>query len=264
MHGPAVVARALSLRSEGLGPRRIAQLTGVPVSTVRDWVAGALPSHSRAALPSAGLSPACDRCGHEAHRFDDLPAAYLYLLGLYLGDGCISAHPRGVYRLRIFLDLRYPGIVNECGAAMAEVRPGNRVHRLLRTSNYSGCPDPSNVEISSFSKSWPCLFPQHGPGKKHQRPISLTGWQRELVTRTPQLLVRGLLHSDGCRFINTGRGGWSCPRYAFDNLSSDIRGIFCAACDELGLHWTESRPTTIYVSRRDDVARVDEFVGPKR
>jgi hypothetical protein len=28
------------------------------------------------------------------HRFDELPPAYVYLLGLYLGDGCISGHPR--------------------------------------------------------------------------------------------------------------------------------------------------------------------------
>jgi hypothetical protein len=28
-----------------------------------------------------------------------------------LGDGCISAHRRGVYKLRIVLDIAYPGIV---------------------------------------------------------------------------------------------------------------------------------------------------------
>ncbi len=45
--------------------------------------------------------------------------------------------------------------------------------------------------------------------------------------------------------------------------------IFCTACDRLGLHWTaafpkdETRAVTIYVSRKDDVARMDEFVGPK-
>jgi hypothetical protein len=51
----------------------------------------------------------------------------VYLLGLYLGDGCISAHPRGVYRLRITLDLRYPGIVEECEAALRAVLPLNHV-----------------------------------------------------------------------------------------------------------------------------------------
>jgi hypothetical protein len=76
------------------------------------------------------------------------------------------------------------------------------------------------------------------------------------------LLLRGLIHSDGSRFINTGRGGWSCPRYVFNNASADIREIFCAACDLLGLRWTTA-PRAVYVSRKADVARLDEFVGPK-
>jgi hypothetical protein len=33
--------------------------------------------------------------------------SYSYLLGLYLGDGCISRHPRA-WRLRIVLDDKYP------------------------------------------------------------------------------------------------------------------------------------------------------------
>jgi hypothetical protein len=35
----------------------------------------------------------------------------VHLLGLYLGDGCISAHARRVYRLRLFFDARYPEIL---------------------------------------------------------------------------------------------------------------------------------------------------------
>jgi hypothetical protein len=119
-------------------------------------------------------------------------------------------------------------------------------------------------ELYSYSKSWPCLFPQHGPGKKHDRRIVLTSWQLARVSQRPDLLLRGLLHSDGCRFTNTGRGGWSHPRYAFANVSPDIRAIFCAACELLGLRWTASGNKTIYVSRKDDVALLDLLVGPKR
>ena len=43
----------------------------------------------------------------------------MHLLGLYLGDGCISAHARGVYRLRIVLDVKYPGIIAAATAALA-------------------------------------------------------------------------------------------------------------------------------------------------
>jgi len=104
----------------------------------------------------------------------------------------------------------------------------------------------------------------NGPGKKHERPIVLTDWQLELVECWPRELLQGLIQSDGCRFQNTGRGGWSHPRYAFDQASDDIRGIFCDACDRLVLHWTRSGERTIYISRKADVARLDEFIGPKR
>jgi hypothetical protein len=152
------------------------------------------------------------------------------------------------------LDARYPEIASECERAIQAVMPKNRVGRV-RLDGWH--------ELFAYSKSWPCLFPQHGPGKKHERPIALTEWQRRLVTRWPSLLLRGLIHSDGCRFQNTGRN-WSHPRYSFDNLSPGIRTIFCDACDLMGLHWTTSGAHTVYVSRKADVATLDRFVGPKR
>jgi hypothetical protein len=258
MRSSAEVAQVLKLREEGLGARRIARRTGLPVATVRDWLAGKLPRHSQ---PGAGSS-GCARCGHGSHTFPELPTAYLYLLGLYLGDGCISAGPRGVYRLRICLDLAYPGIVDGCESAIRELAPRNRVHRLLRRSAYVERPEPSFVEVSAYSKSWPCLFPQHGPGRKHEREIRLVDWQRSLLLRHPEPLLRGLIHSDGSRFINTGRGGWSCPRYVFNNESADIRRIFCDACDVIGLRYTFA-PRSVYVSRKADVAVLDSFIGPK-
>lgn len=108
------------------------------------------------------------------------------------------------------------------------------------------------------------LVPQHGPGTKHSRSIVLAGWQQKFASLVPQLLLRGLIHSDGCRFINTGRGGWVCPRYSFSNRSEDIHRIFRDACDLLDLHWTRAGKDTTYVSRKADVAKLDRFVGPKR
>jgi hypothetical protein len=95
-------------------------------------------------------------------------------------------------------------------------------------AHQTGC-----VQVYSYSKAWPCFFPQHGPGKKHERPILLVPWQEAIVHDDPQRLLRGLLHSDGCRFVNSGRAGWRAPRYAFVNFSADIRRIFCDACDRL-------------------------------
>jgi hypothetical protein len=85
---------------------------------------------------------------------------YCYLLGLYLGDGCIS-RIRRVWKLRITLDAKYIGIIDRCREAVDILMPGQRAAVLLRSDH---C-----VEVSLSSKHSPCLFPQHGPGKKHLR-----------------------------------------------------------------------------------------------
>jgi hypothetical protein len=45
---------------------------------------------------------------------------------------------------------------------------------------------------------------------------------------------------------------------------ADIRGLFCSACDRLGLRWTQSNARNISISHRASVALLDEYVGPKR
>jgi Homeodomain-like domain len=251
MYAREVVLDALELHRAGRTATEIARLIGVSRRTVNDWVRGKITRAER----TIGEAPSCLRCGWRAHNPEELPDSYVYLLGVFLGDGCLSPHPRGVFHLRGVLDSRYPGILDEVEAAMAEMLPTNPVGRHAR-------PVQNCVDISSYSKSWPCLLPQHGPGKKHNRPIFLAEWQRILVRRNPELLLRGLIHSDGHRFMNTGRG-WCHPRYGFSNFSTDIRGIFCDTCDLVDLRWTWSPPKTIYVSRKADVARMDEFIGPK-
>jgi len=229
----------------------VARLTGIPRSTVREW-------RSTQRWLNAPVE-SCPSCGAGAHHFDRLPSSYVYLLGLYLGDGCLSAHPRGVFRLRVVLDSRYPGIVAECARAMEDLLPLN--HPGVQRKR-----DENAFEVWVFSKQLPCLFPQHGPGRKHERIIQLADWQREAVERHPELLLRGLIHSDGCRFTNTIRHGqktYEYPRYNFSNRSDDVRRIFCDTCDLLGIEWRVMNEFNISVARRPSVARLDEFIGPK-
>jgi hypothetical protein len=198
-------------------------------------------------------------CGAAAHHFDRLPSSYVYLLGMYLGDGCLSRHRCGVFRLRVVLDSRYPGIVAECAAAMQDLLPGNRPGIQPKQ-------DENAREVWICSKQLPCLFPQHGMGKKHDRVIQLTDWQRRAVERHPRMLLRGLIHSDGCRAVNTIRHlqkTYAYPRYTFSNRSDDIRQIFCDACDLLDIEWRVMNAFNISVARRASVARLDEFIGPK-
>jgi hypothetical protein len=100
-----------------------------------------------------------------------------------------------------------------------------------------------------------------------RRRIILTPWQQRLVDPHPEHLIRGLIHSDGCRFINPVRRRgklYTYPRYTFSNASDDIRKIFCDACDAVGVEWRRMNALNISVAKRASVAKLDEFIGPKR
>jgi hypothetical protein len=252
----AEVRTAQLLVHLGLNDCQVSRTLGIPRCTIRDWRHGRTPGRE-GRLRRHPLG-ACDACGAAAHDFGALPAApYAYLLALYLGDGHLARHRRGVYRLQIFLDERYPQIIDECAAAIEAVigKPAGRYPKV-------GC-----IQVSSWSKQWPCLFPQHGPGPKHRRPIVLADWQQAIVDEHPELFLRRLVHSDGCRSMNTvkvrGRT-YSYPRYTFCNASDDIRQMFCDACDTVGVEWRRMNARNISVARRASVARLDEFIGPKR
>ena len=49
----------------------------------------------------------------------------------------------------------------------------------------------------------------------------------------------------------------------FTNMSDNIRFLFVEACERLNVRWTQTNSRTIAVSRRDDVARLDTFIGSK-
>lgn len=175
----------------GLNDCAIARQTGIPRKTVWEW--RCRPS-CRPRFPSEPL--VC----RSSHDFAALPAdAYSYLLGMYLGDGCISKYPR-TWRLRITLDTKYPGIIAQCREAIDVLMLG----------------------------------------------------QRAAVVRRP----------DGCRVVADDRGVKSV-RYHFSNRSEDIRNLYCAALDHLGIPWTRPSQYDVAVYRKAATARLDEFIGPK-
>ncbi|MGZ8438099.1 MAG: hypothetical protein ACXWXR_06110, partial [Candidatus Limnocylindrales bacterium] len=178
-----------------------------------------------------------------------LGSAYPYLLGLYLGDGMLSPARRNVWRLRIVLDTKYPVIITRAKGAVTAV-----ADRAAGQTARQGC-----VEIHSDWKHWRCVFPQHGPGPKHERRIILKAWQGRLISRHPDEFLAGLIHSDGCRCINRVKG-YAYPRCFFSNESSDIRGLFKMACAFVGVEWRESGPS-VSVARRQSVEILDRLVG---
>jgi hypothetical protein len=155
------------------------------------------------------------------------------------------------------LRLAYPEIIREVSAAILAVMPSSRIGAVWRIAGGQG------AEVYSYSKSWPCLFPQHGPGRKHERTIALEPWQERIVDAQPELFVRGLIHSDGCRVLNRVNGK-AYPRYHLTQVSDDIRRLFCHSLQRLGVDYTWNDARNVSIARRPSVARLDEFVGPKR
>jgi hypothetical protein len=98
---------------------------------------------------------------------------------------------------------------------------------------------------------------------KHTRLIRLEDWQQSIVDRFPAPFLRGLIHSDGCRVLNWVNGT-PYPRYHFTNASEDIRALFGRACDRMGIDWRQNNARNLSVAKRGSVARLDEFIGPKR
>lgn len=123
MRTRAEVNRVLSLSAAGKNNCEIARLTGDPRATVSQWVRGRMPRFGE--MRSRG--GCCARCGPGGQALPELLVySYAYLLGLYLGDGCLLRHPRGVFCLHIALDAAHPVIASEGQAAAALVMPSSK------------------------------------------------------------------------------------------------------------------------------------------
>lgn len=242
MHAEEVHAEVHRLVEMGLKDRAIACRLALPRTTVRDI---------RRDRPSS-LAP-CLRCWRPIRQVGFAPGAYAELLGLYLGDGHISDLPR-TQRLRISLDRRHPQIVARTRDLVAACFPENRTYVV-------DADDGATAVVRVYSSHLGCVFPQHGAGKKHDRRIELEEWQRTLVEAAPWALLRGLVHSDGCFFINrTGR--YKYLSVAFKNKSADIRELFAETCERVGVRPRMSGDG-VRIYRRGDVADFAAFVGAK-
>jgi hypothetical protein len=134
--------------------------------------------------------------------------------------GTSRAGARDVYALAIACSDDWPGLKAGARQALSAVMPTSSVSCVRQT----GC-----TMIKSYSKHWICLFPQYGPGRKHQRRIELAQWQDIIVRRYPGEFARGLFHSDGWRGVNRvrrtladGDHWYEYSRYQFSNKSADI------------------------------------------
>ena len=243
------VKAATHLLGTGLSDYEIGRITGVSRSSIQRW--------RTRGTPQPAWDPPLNWQVSDSR-------SYSYLLGIYLGDGYLANASARSPVLEISLDPRYPGIVGECSAAI------QRVVKIRAKASLRKTPKGRAIRLVATSRLWPLAFPQHGPGKKHERVIALATWQQDIVDQFPNEFLRGLIHADGSRVLNrfkvelaSGSREYEYPRYFFTNLSADIRGLFCASCDRLGIRWTQSSYKNISIADRRSVAMLDSFVGPK-
>lgn len=248
MH-PLSVRTARDLHRSGLTIAEVSRQLGLRYHTVSVWCRKSMPTD---AVPDRSRDR-CPRCQDPPEPPRDA-VAYTYLLGPYLGDGYLALGAR-VPVLRVSCADAYPLIMDECERAMLAVlaRSVSRVHAI-------GC-----TTVQSVAKHWPCLLPQAGRGRKHERPIVLEPWQRDVVSDHPGSFVRGLFHSDGCRSVNrvTVRGRtYAYPRYLLANESTDILALAGWALDLLGVAWRLNRRNSLSVARRGGVCSASGRAHP--
>ena len=211
---------ALRLVAAGVNDCEIARRLGVPRTTVRDWRKPRYVAQRPAAI-------ACPRCGERSRRIVLEPETYAELLGLYLGDGHITQMARSE-RLRLFLDAKYPTIVDEAEALLRSCFPDNRVGRVVADEGRM-------VVLWAYSSHLTCLFPQHGAGKKHERPIVLEPWQQELVDAAPVGVPSRLHPLRRLRLRQPDRAATSTSATTSATSRQDILGLFEAPAWSLGL-----------------------------
>jgi hypothetical protein len=241
MYDAATRRSALARLDAGSSLSEVSRELGVSRSAIRSWVGQ--PNDGLACPAPAAATP-----------------AYAALFGFYLGGGCISRQPR-TYSLRIACDRSLPRIVADVESILQLVHPERRTYRVRA---------PGVTVVQQYWKHWPCLFPQHGSGRKHERELVMSTWQREIVDAYPADFLRGLFHSDGSlvnnwatRVVSGERKRYDYRRWQFVNESTDIMRWCGEALDRVGIAWRQTNRRTLSVSRATDVTHLTSLIGTK-
>jgi hypothetical protein len=194
-------------------------MLGVSRAAIREW---------RRAGPGSG--PTCPASPSSS-------PDYAALFGFYLGDGHISRN-QGTFALRISCDASLPLVVAEVDACVSTIHPERPIFHVRA---------PGVIVIQGYWKHWPCLFPQHGPGRRHERELGMADWQWAIVEEHPAAFLRGLFHSDGARVNNWAtrivdgrKKRYDYPRWQFVNASEEILGWCGDALDLIDVPWRRS------------------------
>jgi len=212
-------------------------------------------------------SPCIGLLGDESHLDyhnwnESQEKSYSYVLGFYLGDGCLQHDKKKKtrsYTLFISNQANFHKMNQQISKSL-EVLFQKKVVRIYKRKN-SNC---LNIKLTAVNLN--LLFP-HGEGKKHERKIVLEDWQLNLIEKFPKEFIKGMLESDGCRF----QARKICSTYyvyKFDNKSCDLHEILQRIAKILNLHFTftSSKGNKIHTTsfyKKEDVLFLDSFIGVK-
>jgi hypothetical protein len=141
----------MRLIAAGINDCEISRRMGIPRATIRDW---RRPTY----VPREPAIPrtTCPRCWRSAKPLSFTSEDYCELLGLYLGDGCIS-HGSRTDRLRITLDSKYPTILDDTRTLLERCFPANAVDVVPSTKGKCEV-------VSVYNSHLVCLFLSTGLG----------------------------------------------------------------------------------------------------
>jgi hypothetical protein len=204
---------------------------------------------------------------------------YSYLLGVVLGDGSLVAHTKvpSVFCLKVSCDIKYPNIYKNIIKTIKSIMPLNSVKSIAGKNNDGYT---SWIDVYCYSQDWKYFFPFFKEGTKHSYTIELESWQRTIIETYPKEFVKGLIQTDGHRYVVNNK--YKPVRYGFTQKSLDIMNIFLWGCKLLHLSPTlflkkyKSDPhfskDNIIVDReiwiaslctQKDTIFLDTFIGPK-
>lgn len=259
--------KILYLFESGNNKATISKITNIPYWTIRDCIVRFKNLQTLNQIinkQNYDRLNFLERIKYPANKSDFvLRQAYAYILGIYLGDGCITLQDekKKIYRLRITCDAKYPNIINQISDSLKLIMPANKIGFIKRY--YQG--HLSCIDISCYSKLWSDIFSFYRVGRKHTYSIELENWHKEVIKSCTKDFWIGLYQSDGSRFYNKQS---KQIEYNFTQKSTDITNLFCWACDILnigyGAYWCPSRAAyTVSIVKSMDVANIEKFAKPK-
>ena len=206
------VSEILRLHNDGISQNKIHKILGFDRTTIRQI-----------------LKDPDDYINKSSPKFDILNIdrkVYAFVLGIYLGDGYIvKTHRQNVFKIRIFCDAKYNNILEDISQSLEILFPNSKAMRRSHTSN--NC-----IEIYLYSSHLLRLFPQHGEGRKHERPIVLEDWQKDIIDEYNIEFLKGLIYTDGSFYLSQNKYEY-CN---FTNKSKDIIELCSNAMKNLNIN----------------------------